>query len=78
MHIRLRNIAQRVPYMHDGSLQTLEAVIDHYDNGFIRRKTLSDEIKPLSLTSTEKSDLLAFLRTLTSKDDDMALPVLPN
>ena len=74
----LRNIAERAPYMHDGSLPTLEAVIDHYDDGFIRRSTLSDEIKPLGLTDAEKSDLVAFLKALTSTDDDMELPILPN
>ena len=74
----LRNIAQRAPYMHDGSVPTLEAVIDHYVDGFIRRATLSDEIKPLALNDAEKSYLAAFLGTLTSKDDDMALPTLPN
>jgi cytochrome c peroxidase len=73
----LRNIADRPPYMHDGSLPTLEAVIDHYDSGFIRRPSLSDQVKPLGLTSSEKADLLAFLRTLSSQDAPVSYPVLP-
>lgn len=73
----LRNIADRPPYMHDGSLPTLEAVVDHYDSGFIRRASLSDQIKPLGLTAGDKADLLAFLKTLSSQDTPVSYPVLP-
>lgn len=73
----LRNITQRAPYMHDGSLATLAAVIDHYDHGFEQRASLDSQIHPLNLTSAEKSDLLAFLDTLTSVDTAAVIPVLP-
>jgi cytochrome c peroxidase len=73
----LRNINQRAPYMHDGSMPTLAAVIDHYDNGFEHRDSLDSQIHPLGLTSAEKSDLLAFLDTLTSVDGPAVVPVLP-
>jgi cytochrome c peroxidase len=73
----LRNIAQRAPYMHDGSVPTLAAVIDHYDNGFETRPSLDSNIHPLGLSSAEKADLLAFLNALTSVDDPVTLPVLP-
>jgi len=73
----LRNIAERAPYMHDGSLGTLEAVVDHYDHGFQARPSLSTEIKPLHLTDQDKSDLVAFLHTLSSRDGDVAVPTLP-
>jgi cytochrome c peroxidase len=73
----LRNIKLRAPYMHDGSLTTLEAVIDHYDHGFERRASLDTQMHPLGLTSAEKSDLLAFLDTLTSVDAPAIVPVLP-
>jgi cytochrome c peroxidase len=73
----LRNINQRAPYMHDGSLPTLAAVIDHYDHGFEHRDSLDSQIHPLGLTSAEKSDLLAFLDTLTSVDEPAVVPVLP-
>lgn len=72
----LRNIDQRSPYMHDGSISTLEEVISHYENGFIKRKSLSWAMKEFSLTKQERSDLIAFLKTLSSKDT-MQIPVLP-
>lgn len=61
----LRNVAQTAPYMHDGSEETLEAVIDFYDKGGIGSPNLSKEIKPLNLTAQDKRDLLAFLAALT-------------
>jgi cytochrome c peroxidase len=73
----LRNINQRAPYMHDGSMPTLAAVIDHYDHGFEHRDSLDSQIHPLDLTSEEKAELLAFLDTLTSVDVPAVVPVLP-
>jgi cytochrome c peroxidase len=62
----LRDAAQRAPYMHNGSVPTLEAVIDLYNRGGVARPSRSELIRPLGLTDEEKSDLIAFLRTLTS------------
>jgi cytochrome c peroxidase len=73
----LREISQRGPYMHDGSIATLEAVVEHYDGGGVDRPSRSDMIKPLGLTVQEKSDLVAFLRSLTSNLDPPAMPLLP-
>jgi cytochrome c peroxidase len=73
----LRNIAQRAPYMHDGSLATLSVVIDHYNDGFVRRPSLDPQMRALGLTADEKADLLAFLETLTSVDAPAVIPVLP-
>jgi len=73
----LRNVTLRAPYMHDGSIATLEAVIDHYDHGFERRESLDSNIHTLGLTTPEKSDLVAFLETLTSVDEPVTLPSLP-
>lgn len=73
----LRNINQRAPYMHDGSLPSLAAVIDHYDGGFETRSSLDTNIHRLGLTKQEKADLLAFLDTLTSDDEPIALAALP-
>ncbi|HEU5048492.1 MAG TPA: cytochrome c peroxidase [Rickettsiales bacterium] len=74
----LRNIAQRGPYMHDGSLATLEEVIEHYNKGgSVKRDSLDAQIKPLHLNAQEKQDLVAFLDTLTSKDKPVTLPALP-
>lgn len=63
----LREIGHRAPYMHDGSLATLEAVIDLYDRGGIDRPSRSRAIKPLHLSATERADLLAFLKTLSTE-----------
>jgi cytochrome c peroxidase len=73
----LRNINQRAPYMHDGSMPTLAAVIEHYDHGFEHRASLDTQMHPLNLTSEEKSDLLSFMDTLTSVDAAAVVPVLP-
>lgn len=73
----LREITRRAPYMHDGSVVTLEAVIDQYDTGGVVRDSRSDLIKPLGLTAQEKADLVAFMKTLTSNVDPTTVPVLP-
>ena len=73
----LREITSRGPYMHDGSMATLEEVIEHYDRGGIDRPSRSDLMKPLDLTSQEKRELVAFLKTLTGALSPTALPVLP-
>lgn len=62
----LRDVARRAPYMHDGSVATLEEVIELYDKGGIDRPSRSPSIKPLSLTPDEKTGLIAFLQTLTA------------
>jgi cytochrome c peroxidase len=60
----LRNIALTAPYMHDGSIATLAEVIEHYDAG-ARGPLVDRRIRPLGLSAAEKSDLLAFLESLT-------------
>jgi cytochrome c peroxidase len=68
----LRNIAVTAPYMHDGSLQTLKEVVEHYNNGGVTNPGdrvnafLSGGIRPLNLTEEEIDDLVAFMETLTS------------
>jgi cytochrome c peroxidase len=73
----LRDVARRGPYMHDGSVPTLAAVIDLYDRGGIDRPSRSAEIHPLSLSTVEKADLIAFLETLTGQPNLVPNPVLP-
>jgi cytochrome c peroxidase len=74
----LRNVAERAPYLHNGSAATLEDVIDLYDRGGVaKRGSLSPSIEPLGLTAGEKKDLIAFLRTLTSHESDARVPALP-
>jgi cytochrome c peroxidase len=73
----LREIARRGPYMHDGSLATLEEVIEHYDRGGIERASLSDLIVPLRLSEDEKLDLIAFLKCLSSELMLTTVPTFP-
>ena len=65
----LRNIALTAPYMHDGRFQTLEEVVNHYNNGGKPSATVDPLMKHvgtgLNLTDQEKADLVAFLKTLT-------------
>ena len=75
--VGLRNIDRRGPYMHNGSEETLMDVINHYDHGFVKRESLSDEIEELKLTESEKKDLVEFLKTLTSEDEPVTLPKMP-
>ena len=62
----LRNIAVTAPYMHDGSIQTLEEMIELYNKGGENNPFLDSGIRPLNLTDQEKADLLAFIKSLTS------------
>lgn len=62
----LREVARTAPYMHDGSLGTLEDVIEYYDRGGNPNPGLDGEIHPLHLSAVEKQTLLSFLRSLSS------------
>lgn len=61
----LRNVELTKPYMHDGSLQTLEEVVEHYDKGGQPHPNKSLLIRALNLSKQEKTDLIDFLKTLT-------------
>ena len=61
----LRNVMLTAPYMHDGSLPTLQDVIAFYDRGGRPNSNLDKEIKSLKLTDQERADLLEFLKCLT-------------
>ncbi|HBP16170.1 MAG TPA: hypothetical protein DEA08_00060, partial [Planctomycetes bacterium] len=60
----LRDVARTAPYLHDGSVQTLEEVIELYDRGGRTTQGRDPEIRPLGLSAGEKADLAAFLRAL--------------
>lgn len=74
----LRNVALTAPYMHDGSFETLEEVIDHFNSGGVNHINQSELIRPLGLTEQDKADLVAFLGSLTDQsfitDPDLADP----
>jgi cytochrome c peroxidase len=63
----LRNIAVTAPYMHDGSLATLDEVLDHYARGGREHPTKSTIVRGFTLSAGERSDLLAFLNALTDE-----------
>ena len=63
----LREVARTAPYMHDGSLATLEAVVDFYSEGGRANPFLDPEMRPRDFTIEEKRALVAFLRALTGR-----------
>jgi cytochrome c peroxidase len=67
----LRNVALTQPYMHDGSISSLREVVEFYNSGGIANNNLDPLIQPLSLTSTEIDDLVAFLVSLTGDNIDI-------
>lgn len=75
----LREIARTAPYMHDGSLATLEEVVDYYDKGCTPNPQLDESLFPLKLTAEEKADLVQFLKEGLASDSypDHAAPELP-
>jgi cytochrome c peroxidase len=64
----LREIARTAPYMHDGSLATLEDVIEHYLKGGVNNPWLDEGIFKLNLSDQEKTDLVTFLKEGLSSD----------
>jgi len=75
----LRDIARTAPYMHDGSLKTLEEVVQHYSKGGIANDYLDEEIYPRDLTPEEIADLVTFLTEGLSSSSypDHKPPALP-
>lgn len=61
----IRNVEQSAPYMHDGSLETLEEVVEHYNKGGTPNPWLSDKVKKLNLSAQDKKDLVAFMKACT-------------
>jgi cytochrome c peroxidase len=66
----LRNIALTAPYMHNGSISTLEEVIAFYNRGGIHNELLDPLLRPLNLSDEESDQLLAFLNALTGGNVD--------
>ena len=63
----LRNVLLTAPYFHDGSMQTLWDVVDHYNHGDgITDPWLDEDIQPLAMTEPEIDDLVAFMAALTT------------
>lgn len=73
----LRDLLKTAPYMHDGSVETLEEVIEFYDRGGEANPWLDPKMEPLNLTEQEKKDLVAFLESLEGDWEPMDEPELP-
>lgn len=76
----LRNVARTAPYMHDGSIGTLEEVIDFYRKGGgrplgVERARVNSHIRAFEIADSEAADLVAFLRALT---DESGRPRAPD
>lgn len=65
--LSLRNVALTAPYMHDGSFTTLNDVLDHYSDGGSSHANQDSRITPLSLSPSEKNDVIAFLNALSDE-----------
>jgi cytochrome c peroxidase len=70
----LREVARTAPYMHDGSLATLEDVIDYYDRGGNVNPLLDPEVRPLRLSPDDKRALVSFLSSLSGTMFSARLP----
>jgi cytochrome c peroxidase len=70
----LRNVALTAPYMHDGSLRTLEEVVDHFASGGMDHPNKSPMMQPFTITPEQRADLVAFLHSLT---DERGLDQVP-
>jgi cytochrome c peroxidase len=64
----LRNVALTAPYMHDGSLPTLDAVLDHYVRGGHKNPLQDARVRAFGLSQAERSELLEFLKSLTDRE----------
>ena len=63
----LRDVARTAPYMHDGSLKTLDDVVEFYDKGGTPNKNLDEKLKPLHLSKDEKHALVEFMNALNGE-----------
>ena len=73
----LRDLRLSGPYMHDGSMKSMDEVIEHYEKGGKSRPSLSPEMKRIKLSKQEREDLLAYLGTLRGPPLQSEIPRLP-
>ncbi|MFQ5652562.1 MAG: cytochrome-c peroxidase [bacterium] len=81
----LRYLVYTPPYMHNGTMWSLEEVIDFYNKGggedqiekTLGHRTKTDLVKPLGLTDEEKAQLVAFLESLSGEEIIIDIPELP-
>lgn len=73
----VRNVALTAPYMHDGSVATLEEVVEWYDKGGHPSKQLSEKIRPLKLSEQDQADLVEFMKACTGPTPTVETSRLP-
>lgn len=73
----LRDLPKNGPFMHDGSMHSMEEVIKHYEQGGVQRESLSKEMKAFELTDAERAYLIDFIHTLDGGPLEVELPHLP-
>ena len=73
----IRNVALTAPYMHDGSVPTLEKVVEWYDQGGHPNSHLSEKIRPLKLSSQEQAELVEFMKACTGPTPSVEVSRLP-
>lgn len=74
----LREVSRTAPYMHNGSLATLDEVVEFYDRGGGQHRSKSPLLKPLGLTAGEKQALVEFLKSLAGEPVIIERPELPD
>src|SRR5436190_2265110 len=73
----LRSVTEHPPYFHDGSRQKLEDVVDLVLKGGIKNPNLDEKLKPRTIKPEERSQLLAFLKSLTPEQKPFEKPQVP-
>ena len=73
----LRNITETAPYFHDGSAATLEEAVDYTLSGGHANEWMDERFQARDITDEERSQMMAFLQSLTSETGDFERPVLP-
>lgn len=73
----MRNLRYTFPYMHDGSMATLEEVVEFYDRGGLDNEWMDPDVQPLHLTAAEKKELVDFLDALNGDPRAIDPPKLP-
>ncbi|EMR14010.1 cytochrome-c peroxidase [Methylophaga lonarensis MPL] len=73
----LRDLPENGPFMHNGSMHSLEQVIEHYEQGGQQRASLSHEMQAFELNEAERKALIAFLKTLDGGPLTITAPDLP-
>ena len=73
----LRSIAKSAPFFHDGTAKDLAQVMDHYLQDFTHNKGVSPALKTIALSVQEKQQIIAFLHSLSDRNEIPTLPALP-